>query len=234
MCATSFRDTVFVCRVPCGRWSKSRRVAPSVPRLRRPAKEGPLARPFVYCPSGRVGLRTGIFDSPSMAQRKWPAVLAGPASRPCPFESLACGYRHRGGYPPALPQTEVACWASSAWGERVAVGVRRQHFVGCSRTSCAPTPKVGSVYSTSDPPAVCRSARVCANPQHHPRRLMPCASGKRAFPTTKRNLALSFSHTQPQSVKEPAGATLVAGSRRRGLRTDKARRGPARTAGHSC
>jgi len=50
-----------------------------------------------------------------MAQQKWPAVLAGPATRPCPFEALACGYRHRGGYPPALSQTEVACWASSAW-----------------------------------------------------------------------------------------------------------------------
>jgi len=31
-----------------------------------------------------------------MAQQKWPAVLAGPATRPYPFEALACGYRHRG------------------------------------------------------------------------------------------------------------------------------------------
>jgi len=74
-------------------------------------------------------------------------------------------------------------------GGRV-VRVRRRRFVGCSRTSCAPTPEVGPVYSTLDPPAVGRSARTCANPQHHPRRLRPCATGKPAFPATKRNAAL--------------------------------------------
>src|SRR6187551_1366799 len=61
-----------------GPWSKSRRVPPSGPRLRRPVKEGPRARPCIYSPTGRVGLRTGVSDSPSMAQRKRPAVLAGP------------------------------------------------------------------------------------------------------------------------------------------------------------
>ena len=34
-------------------------------------------------------------------------------------------------------------------------------------------------------------------------------------------------HTQPQGVEEPAGVTLGAGSRRRGQRVEKARRGPA-------
>ncbi|SDF91616.1 hypothetical protein SAMN04515659_1615 [Dyella sp. 333MFSha] len=34
--------------------------------------------------------------------------------------------------------------------------------------------------------------------------------------------------TQPQSPKEPAGATLASGSRRRGLRLGEARRGPVR------
>ncbi len=68
-------------------------------------------------------------------------------------------------------------------------------------------------------------------PSTYLRRPMPCTPGRRAFPATKRNLALRSPHTQPQSWKEPAGATLVAGSRRQGIRTDKARRGPARTAG---
>jgi len=38
---------------------------------------------------------------------------------------------------------------------------------------------------------------------------------------------------QPQCQEEPAGSPLGAGSRRRGIRTDQARRGPARTAGRS-
>jgi hypothetical protein len=38
-------------------------------------------------------------------------------------------------------------------------------------------------------------------------------------------------NTPPQLEEEPAGSPLGAGSRRRGLRTEKARRGPARTAG---
>ncbi|MET4674569.1 hypothetical protein ACVKN3_003745 [Luteibacter sp. PvP120] len=62
-------------------------------------------------------------------------------------------------------------------------------------------------------------------PSTYLRRPMPCAPGRRAFPATKRNLALRFPHTQPQSPKEPAGATLGAGSRRRGVRTEKARQG---------
>ncbi len=68
-------------------------------------------------------------------------------------------------------------------------------------------------------------------PSTLPMRMKPCATRKQASPATKRNQALRSPHTQPQCWKEPAGATLVAGSRRRGLRTDKARRGPARTAG---
>ena len=104
MCAKNQRSGKAVKPNPS---SKSRRVAPSVPRLRRPVKEGPLRGRLLIALRARVGLRTGIFDSPSMAQRKWPAVLAGPATRPCPFKSLACGYRPRGGYPPALPDTEV-------------------------------------------------------------------------------------------------------------------------------
>jgi hypothetical protein len=91
-------------------------------------------------------------------------------------------------------------------------------------------------YLASPPPREARSRYKerthVREPSTYLRRPMPCKAGKRAFQATKRNQALRSPHTQPQCWKEPAGATLVAGSRRRGIRTDKARRGPARTAGH--
>ncbi|MDR6644683.1 hypothetical protein J2X57_003926 [Luteibacter sp. 1214] len=57
-----------------------------------------------------------------------------------------------------------------------------------------------------------------ANEAMHPRQ----ASG----PNQRSKPALD--PTQPQSPKEPAGATLASGSRRRGLRLEEARRGPVR------
>ncbi len=68
-----------------------------------------------------IALRAGSgfewgFPTRHPVSRKWPAVLAGPASRPCPFEPLACGYRPRGWHPPALSKTEVACGKSEMHG----------------------------------------------------------------------------------------------------------------------
>ena len=160
MCAKSQQSGEAVKRY---RSSKSRRVAPSGPRLRRPAKERPLRGRLSMALRARVGLRTGIFDSPSMAQRKWPAVLAGPASRPCPFESLACGYRPRGWHPPALSSTEVACGESEELGFASWVGTlacllcMASIALGTSRVrarACAPTPPDGRPrvgYATTCP-----------------------------------------------------------------------------------
>ena len=82
--------------------------------------------------------------------RKWPAVLAGPASRPCPFEPLACGYRPRGWHPPALSNGEVACGESvepgfASWlGTLACLVCMASVALGMSRVrarACAPTPR---------------------------------------------------------------------------------------------
>ena len=178
-------------------WSKSRRVPPSGPRLRRPVKERPRSRPCIYSPTGRVGLRTGVSDSPSMAQRKRPAVLAGPATRPFPFESLACGYRPRGWHPPALSTTEVACGESEELGFASWVGTlaclvcMASVALGTSRVrarACAPTPPQTADHALDMPqpalhlrptypwrrsPRCGRKANKAATP--YPARLRPLA-----------------------------------------------------------
>jgi hypothetical protein len=100
-------------RVDLGAWSESRRVPPSRPRLRRPVNEGPLRSRLLIALRARVGLRTGVSDSPSWlsgnGRPSWPAPFG-----PLPFEPLACGYRPRGWHTPALSTTEVDCGKSKS------------------------------------------------------------------------------------------------------------------------
>jgi hypothetical protein len=108
-------------------------------------RQGGRSAAFTYCPTGRVGLRPGVFESAVPASTKtaghpWPSPCG-----PCPFAALAYGYRPRGGYPPALPDTEAgggraACrfTAPSAIANRVG-----SHHSPHAMRSAVPQPALG-------------------------------------------------------------------------------------------
>ncbi|MET4676232.1 hypothetical protein ACVKN3_002799 [Luteibacter sp. PvP120] len=227
---TSLGGLAFGIALGLGLRSKSRRVPPSGPRLRRPDREGPRSRPFIDCPSGpgrasNGGFRFAIHGSAETAGRR-----GRPPDGPDPFEALACGYRPRGWHPPALSNGKVACGESeelgfASWvGTPVGLLCMASVAIDTSRVrarACAPTPQTADhaldMRRPALPPGV-GAHDVGEKPTKRRRRTLHVCDRSR--------------HNPPQSWKEPAGSPLGAGSRRRGIRTVKARRGPARTAGH--
>ncbi|MET4676989.1 hypothetical protein ACVKN3_000779 [Luteibacter sp. PvP120] len=132
-----------------GAWSKSRRVPPSGPRLRRPVNERPLRGRLLIALRAGSGFERGFpIRHPWLSgngRPSWPAPFG-----PFPFESLACGYRPRGWHPPALSSTEVGCGESEEPGFASWVGTLAcllciaSVALDTSRVrarACAPTPR---------------------------------------------------------------------------------------------
>ncbi len=172
-----------------------------------PLGKGRSAAVYLF-PYGAGRASNGGFRLDIPVSRKRPAVRAGPASRPDPFEPLACGYRPRGWHPPALSSTEVACGESEELGFASWVGTlacllcMASVALGTSRVrarACAPTPPQTADHALDMP-----QPALHLRPTYPWRRSPRCGrkANKAATPYPARLRPLS---SQPTSVLERAG-----------------------------